>query len=30
MISASTEYVDSDLHTTAAHHLGGGRWVVSA
>ncbi|MFI7615441.1 hypothetical protein ACIBP6_29850 [Nonomuraea terrae] len=29
MISATNEYVHSDVHETVAHHLGDGRWVVS-
>ncbi|PZG20583.1 hypothetical protein [Nonomuraea aridisoli] len=29
VISATSEYVHSDVHETVAHHLGDGRWVVS-
>ncbi|MEV4390552.1 hypothetical protein [Nonomuraea sp. NPDC049607] len=29
MISATSEYIHSDIHSTVAHHLGGGRWAIS-
>jgi hypothetical protein len=29
MISSTPEYVHSDIHSTVAYHLGGGRWAVS-